>query len=106
MSAIESTLENGYKPTRTVVLAFGFDEEPDGVHGAQTLAIELREMFGENGYAILVDEGWSYGEQFGRITATVGTAEKGSMDVWVEVKSPGGHSSLPPPHTVGRLLKT
>lgn len=28
------------------------------------------------------------------------------MDVRVEVKTPGGHSSLPPPHTVGRLLKT
>ena len=30
--AIETMLENGYKPTRTVVLAFGFDEESGGVH--------------------------------------------------------------------------
>ena len=31
-SSIETMLENGYKPTRTVVLAFGFDEESGGVH--------------------------------------------------------------------------
>ncbi|KIM59101.1 hypothetical protein SCLCIDRAFT_1039128 [Scleroderma citrinum Foug A] len=96
---IETMLENGYKPTRTVVLAFGFDEESGGAHGAQTLAVELKDMFGENGYAMLVDEGFGYGEQFGRVTAMVPTAEKGSMDVRVEVKTPGGHSCLPPPNT-------
>lgn len=31
-SAIETMLESGHKPTRTVVLAFGFDEESNGVH--------------------------------------------------------------------------
>ena len=41
-----------------------------------------------------------YGEQFGRVIATPGVSEKGYMDVMINVASPGGHSSLPPPHTV------
>lgn len=42
-----------------------------------------------------------YGEQFGGVIATPGVSEKGYMDVMINVASPGGHSSLPPPHTVG-----
>jgi Gly-Xaa carboxypeptidase len=45
-----------------------------------------------------------YGEQFGRVVATPGVAEKGYLDVMINVASPGGHSSLPPPHTVGSYL--
>ncbi|KAI6148311.1 hypothetical protein BKA82DRAFT_992035 [Pisolithus tinctorius] len=104
MSAIETLLANGYRPTRTVVLAFGFDEESSGMHGAGTLAAKLEEMFGQNGYAMIVDEGPGYGEQYGRIIATPGIAEKGSVDVRIEVTTPGGHSSLPPPHTTIGIL--
>ena len=32
MSSIESLLENGFKPTRSVVLSFGFDEEASGIY--------------------------------------------------------------------------
>lgn len=99
MSAMENMLENKFQPTRTVVLASGFDEETSGLHGAQMLAPVLLEMFGENGYAMLVDEGSGYGEQFGRVIATPGISEKGYLDVMINVASPGGHSSLPPLHT-------
>lgn len=98
-SAMETMLANGYQPARTVVLASGFDEESGGTYGAQTLASELLEMFGENGYAMLVDEGAGYGEQYGQVIATPGIAEKGAVNVMIEVTTPGGHSSLPPPHT-------
>ncbi len=37
---------------------------------------------------------------YGQVFATPGVAEKGYLDVRVEVESPGGHSSVPPPHTV------
>ncbi|KAF8449022.1 hypothetical protein L210DRAFT_847620 [Boletus edulis BED1] len=104
LSAMETMLANGYQPARTVVLASGFDEESGGKYGAQTLATELLEMFGENGYAMLLDEGAGYGEQYGQVIATPGTAEKGSVDVMIEVTTPGGHSSLPPPHTSIGLL--
>ncbi|KIK37885.1 hypothetical protein CY34DRAFT_15390 [Suillus luteus UH-Slu-Lm8-n1] len=99
LSAMENMLENKFQPTRTVVLASGFDEETSGLHGAQMLAPVLLEMFGENGYAMLVDEGSGYGEQFGRVIATPGVSEKGYLDVMINVASPGGHSSLPPLHT-------
>ncbi|KAF9240733.1 hypothetical protein BU15DRAFT_73956 [Melanogaster broomeanus] len=99
LSAMETMLANGYQPTRTVVLASGFDEESGGQHGAGTLAPKLTEMFGENGFAMLVDEGAGYGEQYGQVIAVPGIAEKGSVNVMVEVTSPGGHSSLPPLHT-------
>ena len=38
--------------------------------------------------------------QFGSIVASPGIAEKGYLDVLVEVTTPGGHSSIPPAHTV------
>ena len=36
--------------------------------------------------------------------ATPGIAEKGYIDVRVEVTSPGGHSSVPPQHTVSATI--
>ena len=41
-----------------------------------------------------------YHEQSGAVFATPGIAEKGYLDVRLEVSSPGGHSSVPPAHTV------
>ena len=35
MAAIESLIANGFKPTRSVVLSFGFDEEATGVFVSQ-----------------------------------------------------------------------
>lgn len=49
---------------------------------------------------MIVDEGFSgvsneYGQQF----AALGMAEKGAVNINVKVETPGGHSSVPPPHT-------
>ncbi|EMD39065.1 hypothetical protein CERSUDRAFT_112759 [Gelatoporia subvermispora B] len=104
MSTIENLLENGFEPTRSVVLAFGFDEETSGLHGAATLADYLLKTYGENGFALLVDEGGGFSEQFGGVVANLAIAEKGYIDVRVEVTSPGGHSSVPPPHTTIGIL--
>ena len=41
--------------------------------------------------------------EHGKAFATLGTAEKGYIDVRVDVESPGGHSSVPPSHTVRRI---
>lgn len=106
MSAIESMLENGFKPTRTVVIASGFDEEVSGVRGASSLATEMLDRFGENAFTMLLDEGSGYGEVYGRVIAVPGIAEKGTLNVRIKVTSPGGHSSLPPPHTsIGMLAE-
>ncbi|KAG1760147.1 hypothetical protein EDD22DRAFT_955247 [Suillus occidentalis] len=106
MSAIESMLENGFKPTRTVVIASGFDEEVSGMRGASSLATEMLERYGENAFAMLLDEGSGYGEVYGRVIAVPGIAEKGSLNVRIKVTSPGGHSSLPPSRTsIGMLAE-
>ncbi|KAG1880394.1 hypothetical protein C8R48DRAFT_683828 [Suillus tomentosus] len=106
MSAVESMLENGFKPTRTVVIASGFDEEVSGIRGASSLATEMIERFGENAFAMLLDEGSGYGEVYGRVIAVPAIAEKGTLNVHIKVTSPGGHSSLPPPHTsIGMLAE-
>ena len=41
-----------------------------------------------------------FSEQYGTVFATPGVAEKGSMNVEISVAAPGGHSSIPPDHTV------
>ncbi|TRM68974.1 carboxypeptidase S [Schizophyllum amplum] len=99
MSVVEMLLEQGFKPTRTVVLAFGFDEEASGLQGAGELNNYLVDVWGENSFALLVDEGGGYVEEYGTTFATPSVAEKGYLDLRVEVKMPGGHSSVPPAHT-------
>ncbi|KAF7971934.1 hypothetical protein HWV62_19379 [Athelia sp. TMB] len=99
LAAIESLLEKSFQPTRSVVMAFGFDEEASGVYGAQELAKHLEKVYGESAFAFIVDEGSGFGEQYGKVFAVPGIAEKGYVDVRIDVASPGGHSSIPPPHT-------
>jgi acetylornithine deacetylase/succinyl-diaminopimelate desuccinylase-like protein len=36
-SSVETLLEKNFKPTRTIVLAFGFDEEASGTHASYTI---------------------------------------------------------------------
>jgi Gly-Xaa carboxypeptidase len=99
MASIESLLENNFEPTRSVVLAFGFDEEVGGLFGAAELAKYLLSTYGKNGFALLVDEGAGFAVKLGGVIAAVGIAEKGSANILIDVASPGGHSSLPPAHT-------
>ncbi|KAJ6494687.1 hypothetical protein C8R47DRAFT_1318622 [Mycena vitilis] len=99
LTAIEVLLEAGFAPTRTVVLSFGFDEEAGGYHGAGHLGPALLERFGPDSFAMIVDEGSGFSETFGSLFAAPGVAEKGNVNVNVEVQTPGGHSSVPPAHT-------
>ncbi|KAJ8095210.1 hypothetical protein PM082_010432 [Marasmius tenuissimus] len=105
--AVESLLKTGFRPRRTIVLAFGIDEEAAGTEGAGKLALYLEETYGRNGFAMLLDEGEGYGSnapEDGTILAMPGISEKGYIDVKVEVLTPGGHSSVPPEHTAIGLL--
>ena len=45
-------------------------------------------------------------DMFGSAIANPGIAEKGNINVRVEVTAPGGHSSVPPPHTVFVIVLT
>ncbi|KAF8917086.1 hypothetical protein CPB85DRAFT_1215636 [Mucidula mucida] len=101
---IESLLEKGFKPTRTVVLSFGFDEETSGLQGAASLAKAMLGIYGKDAFELIVDEGSGYTEVYGIPLATPGIVEKGYLDTKLEIAAPGGHSSIPPSHTsIGML---
>ncbi|KAJ7115872.1 hypothetical protein C8R44DRAFT_216220 [Mycena epipterygia] len=98
----ESLLQQGFEPRRSVVFAFGIDEESAGTEGAGKIAVYLAETYGPlDSFALLLDEGSGYGENVPNdlIFASPGISEKGDLDVKIEVSSPGGHSSIPPQHT-------
>ncbi|KAG6886230.1 hypothetical protein C0993_010792 [Termitomyces sp. T159_Od127] len=75
-----------------------------GGAGAAKLAQALLENYGKDGVAFLVDEGGGFVQENGITIATPGIAEKGYLDVRVEVTAPGGHSSVPPKHTHSKEL--
>ncbi|KAL1876462.1 hypothetical protein Daus18300_002706 [Diaporthe australafricana] len=96
MSAIESLLKVGYKPRRTVILAFGFDEEISGIQGAKRIAQQLEKRHGKNGVALLIDEGSGivHHKDLDTIYAIPGLAEKGIFNANVSVHMESGHSAL------------
>lgn len=73
-TAIESLLKKGFKPARSIVLAYGIDEERGGVdvshtirfplpcsndmyQGARYMKDYLLDTYGRDSFAMLVDEG-------------------------------------------------
>ncbi|CAK5282358.1 unnamed protein product [Mycena citricolor] len=100
LGAIELLLEQGFSPSRTVVLAFGFDEEAFGFRGAGTLGPAIEELYGSHHpFAFVIDEGGGFdGDLVQGVFATPAIAEKGFINVQLELTSPGGHSS-----TIGML---
>ncbi|KAH7324729.1 carboxypeptidase S [Stachybotrys elegans] len=99
LEAVEMLINAGFTPKRTLILSFGFDEESSGREGAGHLSNTLMERYGKDGVAMIVDEGSGNVPTFGTYFAVPAVAEKGYIDVDVIVRMPGGHSSIPPPHT-------
>lgn len=100
MSAIEDLLSQGWSPRRTVLLAYGFDEECSGVKGAGSIAAHLKGVWGDDSMAIVLDEGGMGLQQIGDVLyALPGVMEKGHVDIWLKLHVQGGHSSVPFPHT-------
>jgi Gly-Xaa carboxypeptidase len=100
LSVLESFLQQEWKPKRTIILAFGFDEEIGGERGAKNIAIHLEKKYGRNGIAMIVDEGGMGVEVKGDFAyALPAVAEKGFLDVHLKLEVKGGHSSRPPPHS-------
>ncbi|WWC63515.1 uncharacterized protein I303_106118 [Kwoniella dejecticola CBS 10117] len=100
LSAIELLLESGkFTPARSVILAFGIDEEAGGKVGAYHLGQWIEEKYGQDSISILVDEGNGLSDAWGQLFAAPAVGEKGYMDLDLRVETLGGHSSVPPPHT-------
>jgi carboxypeptidase PM20D1 len=106
LEAVELLLAEGHRPQRTVLLAFGHDEEAGGFTGARSIATLLQERGVRP--ALVLDEG-------GFITqgitpgidgpvALVGVTEKGYLSLELLARGDGGHSSMPPAQTAVGVL--
>lgn len=101
LASITALLEQDFVPRRTLILAFGYDEESTAYRlGAASLGEVLLDRWGPNSLAIILDEGAiGITKHFGRTVAIPQVGEKGFMDLELTVHLPGGHSSIPPSHT-------
>ncbi|AFR92442.1 gly-X carboxypeptidase [Cryptococcus neoformans var. grubii H99] len=98
--AVERLLIEGFKPERTIIISNGYDEEIGGLRGSGAIARILEDRYGTEGISFLVDEGFTgVSQDYGALVASLGMAEKGSVNVRVKVETLGGHSSVPPVHT-------
>ncbi|KAI1100273.1 carboxypeptidase S [Jackrogersella minutella] len=98
LEAVELLIDANFAPERTLILSFGFDEECSGTQGADHLAKALVSRYGKDGAALIVDEGAGTITKWGSSFALPGVAEKGYIDVEIILRTPGGHSSIPPVH--------
>jgi carboxypeptidase PM20D1 len=108
LEAIEKLLEESFKPSRTIYLAFGHDEEVGGGKGAAAIAKHLKAKGIQA--AMTLDEGGFIAE--GLVpgvespVAMVNLAEKGFASFRLIVETSGGHSSAPPKeNTIGMLAQ-
>ncbi|KAK6518759.1 hypothetical protein TWF506_005898 [Arthrobotrys conoides] len=99
METLELLLRGGFRPTRSIVVAFGFDEELGGERGARRIGEALLDTYGEDSFSIIIDEGSSMQTEFGSDIMVISTAEKGFLNQKITIDTVGGHSSIPPPHT-------
>ena len=106
LEAAETLIAQGFTPARTILLAFGDDEENGGSQGAAPLVKELAAR-GVHAHFV-VDEGGAVvtGMLAGldRPLAVIGVSEKGYLSLKLSTTGTGGHSSEPPAHTaIGEL---
>lgn len=106
LEAVQYLLRTGYQPRRTVLLAFGHDEETQGRRGAAALAAVLRGQHPQ--LEMVLDEGGLIKSDgvagLTQPVALVGISEKGYLSLELSATGPGGHSSMPPALTsVGRV---
>ncbi len=108
LEAVELLLEESFKPSQTIYLAFGHDEEVGGSKGAAEIAKYLKSK--DVQAAMTLDEGGFLAENMvpgiDKPIAMVNLAEKGFASFNLIVKTQGGHSSQPPKeNTIGMLAQ-
>lgn len=106
MEAVELLLADGFQPRRTVMMAFGHDEELGGPEGAQVMAALLEER-GIELECVIDEGGFIIDGALPGITepaALIGVAEKGYVTLELLVKQDGGHSSVPPRNSAIGIL--
>ncbi|WP_395644653.1 M20/M25/M40 family metallo-hydrolase [Terricaulis sp.] len=105
LEAAEYLARQGKRPTRTIIFAFGHDEELGGQDGAVRIAALLAER-GVRAWFVL-DEGLAALDRHpltGAPASMIGIAEKGSGTMRVRAVGQPGHSSMPPRETAVSLV--
>lgn len=106
LQACEDILDRGFVPERTVILAFGHDEEVGGDNGAA----EMVKILADRGVSLtsVLDEGgyiYSY-PWMDRDVAVIGLAEKGYLTLRLAARGVQRHASVPELNTAaGRLCR-
>ncbi len=108
LESVEYCVQQNYQPERTLLFAFGHDEEVGGRNGAKKIAELLKEQGVHPEFSL--DEGMAINE--GLIpgitgpVALIGIAEKGYLSLELSATTEGGHSSTPPAETSIGLLSS
>ncbi len=107
LEAVEQLIAGGFTPRRTVLLAFGHDEEVGGL-GAKAIVERIAASY-PRPYLVL-DEGSLIVKGvvpgLSQRVALVGITEKGYATLEVSARAKGGHSSMPPDITAtGKLAR-
>ncbi|KAJ5679163.1 hypothetical protein N7462_007407 [Penicillium macrosclerotiorum] len=96
IESLDLLIQSGFRPKRTIILAFGCDEEISGENCGRPIANFLYEEYGDDGIYLIMDEGATgIQREYGQSFAMVGVSEKGYLDVGINVSSTGGHASNP-----------
>ena len=108
LESVERLLSENFKPTRTIYIASGHDEEVGGGKGAAKIAEHLKAQGIQA--AMTMDEGGFIAE--GLVpgvdvpVAMINLGEKGFASFRLIVETNGGHSSAPPrENTIGMLAQ-
>jgi len=106
LEAVEYLAGDGFKPSRSVYLAFGFDEEVGGKEGAGKIAEHLRAQGLKFEY--IIDEGMATTQGVAPgipgWVALIGIAEKGFLSLELSTQAEGGHAAQPPRQTTVGIL--
>jgi len=108
MESVETLLQAGLIPKRTIYLAFGHDEEIGGMNGAAK-TVEFLKTKGVTPEFVIDEGGCVKTDGIAGVKtpiALIGISEKGSLNMLLEVDDKGGHSSMPPRHTaLGKIAR-
>jgi carboxypeptidase PM20D1 len=106
LEAAEYRLSKGFQFNRTLIFAFGHDEETGGKNGAAAIAKHL--IKNKTAVSFIADEG--FGVMKGIVPglknncAIIGLSEKGNVSIKLSVNQLGGHSAWPNPENATSIL--
>jgi acetylornithine deacetylase/succinyl-diaminopimelate desuccinylase-like protein len=87
--------QEGYVPNRDLILALTAGEESGADYNGMEWLLKNKRSLIDGEFCINMDAGDPQIKNGKRINRTVQSSEKGPLNISLEVRNPGGHSSLP-----------